>query len=46
VLLRRGLLLFRDEPRVVRRCLDAGCEPLTAAATRQRIADLLTVAQT
>jgi uridine kinase len=41
VLLRRGVLLFRDEPRVVRRCLDAGCEPLTPDGTKRRIADLL-----
>src|SRR5215208_280306 len=27
-LLRRGLLLLKDDPRVVRRCIDAGCEPL------------------
>lgn len=46
VLLRRGLLLLRDEPRVVKRCLDAGCEPLRPAAARQRIADLLAAATT
>jgi uridine kinase len=45
VLVRRGLLLLRDEPRVVRRCLDAGCEPLTPASARRRIADLLVVAR-
>jgi uridine kinase len=45
VLVRRGLLLLRDEPRVVRRCLDAGCEPLTPAAARRRIAELLVVAR-
>jgi uridine kinase len=45
VLVRRGLLLFRDEPRVVRRCLDAGCEPLTPATARRRIAELLVVAR-
>ncbi len=39
-LLRRGILLLRDDPRVVRRCLDAGCEPLGPKATRRRIADL------
>ncbi|MFC0627338.1 ATP-binding protein [Kribbella deserti] len=41
VLLRRGLLLLTDEPRVVRRCLAAGCEPLTPRATRHRIAELI-----
>jgi uridine kinase len=46
VLVRRGLLLLRDEPRVVRRCLDAGCEPLTPAAARRRIANLLLVERT
>jgi len=39
-LLRRGVLLLRDDPRVVRRCLDAGCEPLTPKGARRRIADL------
>ena len=39
-LLRRGILLLRDDPRVVRRCLEAGCEPLGPKATRRRIADL------
>lgn len=46
VLVRRGLLLLRDEPRVVRRCLDAGCEPLTPAAASRRIANLLVVERT
>jgi len=40
-LLRRGLLLLKDDPRVVRRCLDAGCEPLHPKAARRRIATLL-----
>lgn len=40
-LLRRGLLLLKDDPRVVRRCLDAGCEPLHPKAARRRIAALL-----
>jgi uridine kinase len=43
-LLRRGLLLLRDDPRVVRRCLDAGCEPLHPKAARRRIAELLAAA--
>ncbi|GAB2570467.1 uridine kinase family protein [Kribbella endophytica] len=45
-LLRRGLLLLKDDPRVVRRCLDAGCEPLNPKAARRRIADLLAAAAT
>jgi uridine kinase len=45
-LLRRGILLLRDDPRVVRRCLDAGCEPLGPKATRRRIAELLSTART
>jgi uridine kinase len=45
-LLRRGLLLLRDDPRVVRRCLDAGCEPLGPKAARRRITELLAAATT
>jgi uridine kinase len=45
-LLRRGLLLLKDDPRVVRRCLDAGCEPLNPKAARRRIADLLAATST
>lgn len=41
-LLRRGLLLLRDDPEVVRRCIDAGCEPLHPKAARRRIEVLLT----
>jgi uridine kinase len=44
-LLRRGILLLRDDPRVVRRCLDAGCEPLHPKAARRRIAELLATAK-
>lgn len=44
-LLRRGLLLLRDDPQVVRRCLDAGCEPLHPKAARRRIEALLTEAR-
>ncbi|TDD11471.1 ATP-binding protein [Kribbella turkmenica] len=44
-LLRRGLLLLRDDPQVVRRCLDAGCEPLHPKAARRRIATLLAEAR-
>ncbi|GAA1660671.1 hypothetical protein GCM10009744_62920 [Kribbella alba] len=44
-LLRRGLLLLRDDPRVVRRCLDAGCEPLHPKAARRRITELLATAR-
>ncbi|MFG1814687.1 ATP-binding protein [Kribbella sp. NPDC049174] len=44
-LLRRGLLLLRDDPLVVRRCLDAGCEPLHPKAARRRIETLLTEAR-
>jgi uridine kinase len=43
-LLRRGILLLRDDPRVVRRCLDAGCEPLHPKAARRRITGLLAAA--
>ena len=41
-LLRRGLLLLRDDPQVVRRCVDAGCEPMHPKAARTRIETLLT----
>lgn len=41
VLVRRGLLLLRAEPAVVRRCVAAGCEPLTPSAARRRIAGLI-----
>ncbi|WP_433166256.1 uridine kinase family protein [Kribbella sp. CA-247076] len=44
-LLRRGLLLLRDDPRVVQRCVDAGCEPLHPKAARRRIVALLTEAR-
>ena len=44
-LLRRGLLLLRDDPQVVRRCIEAGCEPLRPKAARRRIEILLTQAQ-
>jgi uridine kinase len=40
-LLRRGLLLLRDDPMVVRRCVTAGCEPLHPKAARRRIEALL-----
>ncbi|WP_134123183.1 uridine kinase family protein [Kribbella kalugense] len=43
-LLRRGLLLLRDDPQVVRRCVEAGCEPLHPKAARARIETLLTQA--
>ncbi|GAA1591884.1 uridine kinase [Kribbella hippodromi] len=43
-LLRRGLLLLRDDPKVIRRCVDAGCEPLHPKAARARIETLLTAA--
>jgi uridine kinase len=41
-LLRRGLLLLRDDPQVVRRCVEAGCEPLHPKAARRKIETLLT----
>lgn len=41
-LLRRGLLLLRDDPQVVRRCVEAGCEPLHPKAARHKIETLLT----
>jgi uridine kinase len=41
VLVRRGWALLRDEPHVVRRCVEAGCEPLTARAARSRIAAVI-----
>jgi uridine kinase len=40
-LLRRGLLLLKDDPQVVRRCIAAGCEPLHAHAARQKIESML-----
>jgi uridine kinase len=43
-LLRRGILLLRDDPRVVRRCVDAGCEPLHPKAARHRIMEMLVAA--
>lgn len=46
VLVRRGLALLRDEPRVVRRCLDAGCEPMSSRTARQRIAAVITATRT
>ena len=44
-LLRRGLLLLRDDPQVVRRCIAAGCEPLPPKAARRLIANLLAEAR-
>jgi uridine kinase len=44
-LLRRGLLLLRDDPKVVRRCVEAGCEPLHPKAARRRIETLVTQAR-
>ncbi|HET6988918.1 MAG TPA: ATP-binding protein, partial [Kribbella sp.] len=44
-LLRRGLLLLRDDPQVIRRCIEAGCEPLRPKAARRRIEILLTEAR-
>jgi uridine kinase len=41
-LLRRGLLLLRDDPQVVRRCVEAGCEPMVPKVARRRIETLLT----
>ncbi|WP_350278592.1 ATP-binding protein [Kribbella sp. HUAS MG21] len=43
-LLRRGLLLLRDDPEVVRRCVAAGCEPMHPKQARARIELLLTEA--
>jgi len=43
-LLRRGLLLLKDDPRVVKRCIDAGCEPLHPKPARRRITALLSAA--
>jgi uridine kinase len=45
VLVRRGLALLSDEPRVVRRCVDAGCEPLSAHEARARIAGVIAAAR-
>ncbi|HZO66743.1 MAG TPA: ATP-binding protein [Kribbellaceae bacterium] len=45
VLVRRGLLLLRDEPRVVRRCVAAGCEALTPKAARARVAAVIAAAR-
>ena len=44
-LLRRGLLLLRDDPQVVRRCVEAGCETLHPQAARRRIEALVTQAR-
>jgi uridine kinase len=44
-LLRRGLLLLRDDPQVVRRCIAAGCDPLRPKAARRVIAGLLAEAR-
>jgi uridine kinase len=41
VLVRRGLLLLRAEPAVVRRCVAAGCEAMTPRTARRRIGRLL-----
>jgi uridine kinase len=41
VLIRRGLLLLRDEPRVVRRCAAAGCTVLTPAGARERVQEVI-----
>ncbi|MGW7684307.1 uridine kinase family protein [Kribbella sp. NPDC054772] len=41
-LLRRGLLLLRDDPQVVRRCVEAGCTPMHPKAARRAIETLLT----
>ncbi|MGW6282519.1 uridine kinase family protein [Kribbella sp. NPDC055071] len=41
-LLRRGLRLLHDDPRVVRRCVEAGCEPLHPQAARRKIEILVT----
>lgn len=46
VLVRRGLALLKDEPRVVRRCTDAGCEQLSSKAARKRIAGVIAAART
>ena len=43
-LLRRGLLLLKDDPRVVKRCIDAGCEPLHPKPARRRITALQSAA--
>ncbi|GAB3934783.1 uridine kinase [Kribbella albertanoniae] len=40
-LLRRGLLLLRDDPQVVRRCVDAGCDPMTPKSALRRISALI-----
>lgn len=44
-LLRRGLLLLRDDPQVVRRCVEAGCEPVHPKVARRRIEILVTQAK-
>jgi uridine kinase len=44
-LLRRGLLLLRDDPQVVRRCIAAGCDPLRPKPARRLIAGLLAEAR-
>ena len=44
-LLRRGLILLRDDPQVIRRCIEAGCEPLHPKAARRRVEILVTQAR-
>jgi uridine kinase len=46
VLVRRGLLLLRAEPAVIRRCIAAGCEPMTPRTARRRIGRLLATEET
>jgi len=43
-LLRRGLRLLREQPQVVRRCLDAGMRRLTPAKARVELADAVRAA--
>ena len=40
-LLRRGLLLLRDDPQVIRRCVEAGCDPMTPKVALRRIQKLI-----
>ena len=44
VLLRRGLMLLRSEPRVVAHAVELGCTPMTSEAAYRHIRDLVTAA--
>lgn len=45
VLIRRGLLLLRNDPAILRRQTELGCRPMTARAIWRRVAELLSAAR-